>query len=437
MTHRVSPPTERGKLSSVSNSPSIIAASRLLVQLSPLLTAPVVARALGPDGRGYYAACFAAMILTPVVLGVGLPLVVRRRAANESAARALRSVYLVLPIAIPFAVGVGILVEKTLLSEIAPHTGMLYIVGMGCSVLFIGTLCIQSILIAEQRYRSIAVVQSVQPISLTVGIVIGWAAGSLTLDWILIVAAVSMFSSFVAGLALTRIRLRGERESIPRMFREGVTYSGSQIAETANVTLIQVLAVGVIGAAETGFLAIAVTIAGLPLTIAHTVTAVIYKDAAVADRNSSVLSGIAIRVTVLATAVPTVALALSAPIAIPLIFGQAFAPAVDTTLIALSASVFLAGGYVLAQILAAQNKGARMTVNQLAGLAISVAFFFLFGSRLGANGAAIGLAAGWLTATSLHLISLKVPLRLLVPRPRDSKHFVAIVLRGKFDYETL
>ena len=437
MAHRSSPPLERGRLSSIWNSPSIIAASRLLVQLSPLITAPVVARALGPEGRGYYAACFAAMILTPVVLGVGLPLVVRRRAANETAAPALRSVYFLIPLAIPFAVGIGILVEKTLLSGIDPHTGVLYIVGMGCSVLFIGTLCTQSVLIAEQSYRSIAIVQSIQPISLTAGIVIGWVAGSLTLDWILIVAAISMFSSFVAGLALTRIPLRGKRETIPGMLREGVTYSGSQIAETANVTLIQVLAVGVIGAAETGFLAIAVTIAGLPLTIAHTVTAVIYKDAAAVDRRSSVLTGIAVRVTVLAAVVPTVVLALSAPIAIPLIFGQAFVPAVDTTLLALSASVFLAGGYVLAQILAAQNKGAWMTVNQLAGLAVSVAFLFSFGSQLGADGAALGLAAGWLTAASLHVISLRVPLRLLVPRPRDVKHFVAIVLRGRFDYETL
>ncbi|MDV7354470.1 lipopolysaccharide biosynthesis protein [Rhodococcus oxybenzonivorans] len=437
MTHRASAPPDRGRLSSLSNSPSVIAASRLLVQLCPLLTAPVVARALGPEGRGYYAACFAAMILTPVVLGMGLPLVVRRRAANESAAPVLRSAYFVIPLAIPFAVGIGILVEKTLLSGIDPHTGMLYIVGMGCSVLFIGTLCIQSILIADQSYLYIAVVQSVQPISLTAGIVVGWIAGSLTLNWILVVAAISIFSSFVAGLALTRIPLQGKRESIPRMLREGVTYSGSQIAETANVTLIQVLAVGVIGAAETGFLAIAVTIAGLPLTIAHTVTAVIYKDAAAADRNSTLLSGIAIRVTVLATAVPTILLALLAPVAIPLIFGHAFVPAIDTTLIALSASVFLASGYVLAQILAAQNKGAWMTVNQLAGLVISVAFFFLLGPRFGANGAAIGLATGWLTATGLHVISLRVPLRLILPRPRDVKHIVAIVLLGRFDYETL
>ncbi len=112
----------RTKISAVVQSPSIIAVTRLIVQLSPLITAPVIARELGPAGRGLYSACFAAMILAPVVLGMGLPLAVRRRASTGAPEATLRAVYVVLPFLVPVAVAVGFLLERYVVTELDPDS---------------------------------------------------------------------------------------------------------------------------------------------------------------------------------------------------------------------------------------------------------------------------------------------------------------------------
>src|SRR5689334_5155238 len=43
------------------------------------LTVPVIARAVGAEGRGETAAVVAAFVFVPVLLGLGIPLEVRRR----------------------------------------------------------------------------------------------------------------------------------------------------------------------------------------------------------------------------------------------------------------------------------------------------------------------------------------------------------------------
>src|SRR5680860_505229 len=125
------------ELRSAVNSPSIIALTRLIIQLTPLLTAPIVARELGPEGRGFYAACFAAMTLTPVALGLGLPLVTRRRSANHDPASTMRSVYRIIPILIPCAVGIGYFIKQALIPGISTLSGHIFLVGMGCSIFFL------------------------------------------------------------------------------------------------------------------------------------------------------------------------------------------------------------------------------------------------------------------------------------------------------------
>jgi O-antigen/teichoic acid export membrane protein len=425
----------RMKISAVVQSPSIIALTRLIVQLSPLITGPVIARELGPAGRGLYAACFAAMILAPVILGMGLPLAVRRRASTGAPEATLRTIYIVLPFLVPVAVAIGFLIERYVIAELDPTSARAFIVGMGCSVGFIATLCFQSVLIASRRYGAIALLQSTQPVALTFGVALGWILGSLTLPWVLTCAAASTLLSTLVGVYLTRISPRGPRSRIRPLARESVAFAGSQAAETASNTLPQIVAVVAIGAHDAGLFAIAITVASLPMTVGHTIASVMFRDAAsLAGEAGRRLSALSIRITALTAFVPVVVLACTTPVLIPLIFGEGFRGSVPITLICLCGSVFLTVNYVASQMLVAQDKGMLMTAAQLVGLGLSVALMFVIGPVLGGAGAALASVVGWLVTTIASLRALRLSTASLLFDASDIRQSFNVVTRGHIDH---
>ncbi|MFC9553318.1 lipopolysaccharide biosynthesis protein [Rhodococcus sp. NPDC056960] len=428
----------RTKITAAMQSPSIIAVTRLIVQLSPLITAPVIARELGPSGRGLYAACFAATILAPVVLGMGLPLAVRRRASIGAPESTIRAVYVVLPFLVPAAVVIGLLIERLVITELDPVGTRAFLLGMGCSVGFIATLCFQSVLIAGQRYGAIALLQSTQPVALTCGVALGWILGSLTLPWVLVSAAASTLLSTLVGVCLTRISPRGPRSRLRPLARESVVYSGSQAAETASNTLPQIVAVVAIGAHDAGLFAIAITVASLPMTLGHTIASVMFRDAAAsASEASKRISALSIRITALTVAVPVVVLGCTTPVLIPLIFGEGFRGSIAMTLICLCGSVFLTVNYVASQMLVAQGRGGLMTAAQLLGLGVGVALMFILGPHLGGAGAALASVAGWMVTTLSSLRALRLSPTSLLFRAGDLRRCFNVVAKGHIDYSAV
>ncbi|BAH53730.1 hypothetical membrane protein [Rhodococcus opacus B4] len=428
----------RTKISAAMQSPSIISLTRLIVQLSPLITAPVIARELGPSGRGLYAACFAAMMLAPVVLGMGLPLAVRRRASIGAPESTIRAVYVVLPFLVPSAVAIGLLIERYVITELDTSGTRAFILGMGCSVGFIATLCFQSVLIASRRYGAIALLQSTQPVALTSGVALGWILGSLTLPWILVCAAVSTLISTLVGVYLTRISPRGRRSRLRPLAQESVAYSGSQAAETASNTLPQIVAVVAIGAHDAGLFAIAITVASLPMTLGHTIASVMFRDAAAsAVEVGRRISALSIRITVLTAAVPVVVLGCTTPVLIPLVFGDGFQGSVSITLICLCGSVFLTLNYVASQMLVARGSGVLMTAAQLLGLGVSVALMFIVGPYLGGAGAALASVAGWLVTTLASLRALRLSAASLLFRASDFRQCFTVVAKGNIDHSAV
>ena len=67
------------RLTVISDSPSAVALGRFLSMGFSLLTAPLIARSLGVEGRGYVAGMLALIAVAPVMVGLGVPLAVRRR----------------------------------------------------------------------------------------------------------------------------------------------------------------------------------------------------------------------------------------------------------------------------------------------------------------------------------------------------------------------
>ena len=73
------------------NSPMTMLGSRLSVAALGLISAPLIAQALGPSGRGETASALATMYLVPILLALGMPFEVRRRVLADGGMGAVRT----------------------------------------------------------------------------------------------------------------------------------------------------------------------------------------------------------------------------------------------------------------------------------------------------------------------------------------------------------
>lgn len=413
------------------NSPASIMAARIGMMALGLITAPVVARSIGPDGRGITAAAIAAMGIAPVVLGAGLPMAVRRRASvGEEAATVRGARRLVLYLIAPAAL-LGSLGGTTLFGSLDDVARWLVFAGLTLAPAYVSLLCDQSVLIVRNEYGRVAVLQSLQPGVNAVGIVTCGLLGVLSTSWVIGCYVLSMLLAFACSLALVRVPFRGRRDSTRGLAREGIAYWGSQIGEAASNRLDQVIMVVVIGATGAGLYAIAALIAALPVAIAHSVGAVVFRRIATATGDArDQIVGTGLRSSLLMGAISASALAVAAPVAVPLVFGEAFHGAVGPTLIALAGSPAVVVGYVATVSLGAMRRGRSMALAQLAGLAVGIALLMPLGAALGAVGAACASSTGYWLAAILAIYWLGVPKGLLVLRRSDLRSAASMLVRG-------
>ena len=372
------------------------------------------------------------MAITPIIVGFGIPMAVRRRAASYNAGETMRTVYRIIPFMFPLATGFGIVATIFLIPGLSSTESWLFIFAMACSSFFVCTLCIQSVLISTRRYSDIAVLQSIQVLVLTTFALAGWALDTLSVSLLLAGYATGTAASTLVGVLQLRIRVRGPAAPARDLIREGSRFLVSQIAESASVTLYQILAVTAIGSAGSGYLAIALTISGLPLALAYAIGAVAFREVAISPRlgRNQKVEAFA-RICIVASLSCTTILAIIAPLLIPIVFGSEFHPAILPTLVTLVGCAPLMLNYVCTQMLAALGRGRAMTTSQLVGLAFGVALIYGLGSAVGTVGAAIAVLVAWLTTTVLGFRALGVHYRSLVIGRRDVQTTIRVLLHGK------
>lgn len=421
-----------GRLSKLGSSPSSITLTKVFVMLLPLVMSPIVARELGPSDRGTYGACIAAVTLIPIVVGLGVPLAVRRRASVESYPEIVRSVYLLVPILVVPAGLLACMVRFFFVPDLSAVDSFALVATVSISTLTVLTLSIQSVLIVRRQYLRIAGLQSVQTVFIAAGTLFGWLFGHLTISWLLWSAAVGAIAAVLVGLLNLRVSPRGARVTVRSVLGEGLSYSGSQISEVAANTVVQILAVSVIGSHESGLFAVAMTIASLPLVLGHTVGIVAFQHVASASKDSSyVFAATAFRSAFVLGVLASVALSVISPLLIPVFFGSAYLDSVPIAIIGCAGSSLLVLNYVSSQLLAAQRRGWAMTAAQLAGLAVTVVVLLILGTTFGGVGAVLSVVVGRIVTLAVSVACMPGPKLLLVVRPADIRPAFRLVLRGK------
>lgn len=406
--------------------PATLAVFRLAAMALPLLTAPLVARSLGPESRGLYGSAVAVLTLAPVGLSLGVPHGVRRLVASGRGVEGLAAAFRAAPLVLLPLVGSSLLAIQFLLDGISRGAAVAFVALMAVSTLQTLVLCMQSAMIAKGSYLALAITQTLPTVVMAVVVVALWILEAMSLQTLFAALAAGILAAFAVGyFALPKLEHEAPL-SVRALLRISRPYSGNQVAEVAGNTALLAIATATIGPEQAGFFSIALTIGAVHMITAHTVGVGSYGKLARARQEefSQHLVG---------TLRPAVALSLfigvcSIPAVyflVPMLFGAEFEGAVLPSILAIAAGGLAVLLYLLAQALSAAGRGRDASLTQVAGVVAGVGTLavamLVFGAPLG-FGAVIAVAssiAGRVVGVAIGLARLRISAAEICPRPRD------------------
>lgn len=363
-----------------------------LLVLTALITGPIQARALGPSGRGELAVVITTVTLAPFLLDLGLgEYVTSERARKQPMGDLLGTMF-------PMAWGMsllgvlGAIPISNLLGE--GHDTVVLFLRIG---LFLSPVGVTGLMLygaargAEQWslvYRQRIALALIPAVGLVVLVLLG----------LVTVASASMLAlaSGVIGLIALLPALRGGRpwhwraDLVGPGIRFGARSWIATLSTVGNARLDQVIMAPLVSTKEIGLYAVAVSVTSVVLTFAAAVmTALMPRvatgDADVVPRASRIASGF--------LGVSLVFIAATSPVAVPLLFGPAFLPAVPMVLVLIFASYTLGMSTVIGAGLQGAGRPQDNMRAQLSGLFLTIGGLPLLLPLLGGLGAAVVSAA--------------------------------------------
>ncbi|SMH34698.1 Membrane protein involved in the export of O-antigen and teichoic acid [Rathayibacter oskolensis] len=399
------------------NTPAGISLSRVFTAALSLVTAPIIAHAIGPEGRGLTAGSLAAIQIIGIAAGMGVPLAVRRRSVQESdRADLIRTARLFGWFTAVPAAAVGVACLLLFLGGLGPVDSVIFLIAMASGALTVLWTIDANVFVAEKMYFRIVSLSSIQTVVYFAVIVCLWAFGALTVGGVLL----AFVAGTVAAFALGRFWVRagaGKVRGLGSLCREGATMWGSQAAEIASYRLDQLLVLPVIGASATGIYSIAVTIGTLPFSLAVGLGAAVFQGFARSDSKDLVVT--ALRHIFVVTSAVSIVLGVAAVWVVPLLFGERFSESVPVAWITLIGCQFIVGNYIAVTALVSRKQGMSMTAMQVIGLAVGIAALYPLGAVWGPMGAATASSLGYAVTLAFALFALRISPLAVVPRPRD------------------
>lgn len=389
-------------------SASLVAIGRYLSLGLSLFTATVIARALGPVGRGVTATMLAVWLVTTVLVGLGVPLAMRRRVAESGSAPSIVAAGRLFALStLPVSLLVGVICALTLFTQYGNASTIAFLVAMGIIPLAVSWAQDVSVLVAAAQFTKIAFLGAVSSIAFFCMILGMWLSGNLVIPSVLYAHALSNVAAFVVGIMLVRGGRGTVREALS-IAREGLSLVGAQLADTASRRIDQIIALPLIGAHQTGLYSVGSTVAQLSSPLAQATSAAMYKDMVGSAARTNDAVGRVIR-HALVIAIPTTLLLIAGgALTVPIIFGEAFRPAVPATVILSLATPFTMTAFAVSQWMAAQRRGQELTVIQLVGLGVTVITLTIGGILWDAQGVATGTTIGSIV-TALMLMARACP----------------------------
>lgn len=358
-----------------------------------LATAPILATALGPTGRGELAAVTTALVLTVSISSLGLP-----QALIYFSARKGRD-HRQLVFKITAALGIiGLMATACLYSLSETLSGGN--VQLARLISYAGFAISPALILASLR----GVASGVQAWTLVAGeklissglrltaIVVAYNLSLLTVENATFIVAVTTFIGILAYFPLPRlVRSHTSAVEMEPTWREIMPLSATFWIGVATGALLaridQILLLPLAGAEELGIYAVAVSISEMALLFNYAVNAVI--NAREAHRPDIESLAMAARISSLVTGFGCVALGTLCIWAVPFLFGQNFSDVVPTVWILLAGIAFGNAGTVVGSGLNGRGRPGLRSTSLSIALAANIGCLFLLAPLWGAIGAAI------------------------------------------------
>lgn len=413
-------------------SPSLVAVARLSVAGLGVVSAPLVARAIGPEGKGQTAAAIALFIIVPIVIGFGSPMEVRRLVAIGDSEPVLRTARLAVLLAFIPASLVAWLCSLTVFASFPGPARSMAVVGVALTPLTLNWMFDEGLLLVQERYGGVFAIQVAQPLIYVVILVALILLGEASTATVIGASIVGSISAAVLGLALTRVSPFGRHYSLWALVRGAARFGGGAVSDIGIRRLDQVIALPVLGAYQAGIYSVASTVASVPLALGHALGAPIFNSVAQTEKEERrEVQAKGARAGLVLGALSYPVMAVLSFLLVPLLFGEQFRAAVPVILIYLIGSIAMVANLVCMLSLAASNRGVSMTVSQVVALGLNMLLLVLLGRPFGAVGAAAASTLAYVGLLLLFLASLRLRPSRVVPHPTDIGEAVGLLRRSR------
>jgi O-antigen/teichoic acid export membrane protein len=420
--------------------------------LLALATGALVARALGPDGRGAYAlfvisAAFGQLLLG---LGVGNAAIYYLNKREMQLRDVLGAMHVVVLASAAITAGVVALLAPvdanfvTIGGHEFGFTGE-SIFGAGISpwllVVAVPVLTYMSflklLLQAMSRFVDLGIATIAQQSALLTLVAVAFAAGDPTATdvvWFLIAASGATAIFVLLRVGLTHVDpgwlVRPRLGVIRRLAGWGVKGEIGNVLQLANYRLDQYILRDFVGLTAVGIYAVGTSMTEAVFILANAVALVLLpRLTSATPEEAGRLTPIATRNTMLIASGGAIALAVAAPLLIPAVFGGDFRDSVEPLWLLLPGTVALAGSKVLTSYIFSQGRPLVNTGITAVSLVVTIVADLALIPRFGVNGAAVASSLAYTAHLAAALfaysrISGKPWLPVILPRRDDVDLYV-------------
>jgi O-antigen/teichoic acid export membrane protein len=383
-----------------------ITTANALGAASGFITGPLLARALGPSGRGDLAAVIVPLTLAPMVLSLAIPsFAYRAMPRGWSFEEVLGSLGPPLLLIGAAAAAAAVPVADVLAGGRETVRTWL-IIGLVCTPLVLISMLLSSSSAALERWRAVVAINAIPFATVFAAVVVLYVTGELTVATAAAAQIVGSLLTLVPGMPLlARIRRARFRWALTK---EAISFGTKGwvggLASLANMRLDQFLMITAVSPRELGLYAVAVTISGASGLATGALVPPLATRVASGERH---LITQAVRVTIAGTLALNAALALATPVLLTVLFGPRFSAAIPMAMILLAAQVPFSGASVLSTALGADGAPLIGSVGEGMALIVTVVGLLLVLKPLGGVGAALVSLTAYSTSFSYQLLKAR------------------------------
>ncbi|WP_255574178.1 lipopolysaccharide biosynthesis protein [Cryobacterium sp. TMT2-23] len=375
-------------------------ANLLIIGLSTV-AGIVVARSMGAEGRGYYAAIMAWFALAQVVGEVGQSGAVTYWVARDpDRGRHYVASSRVIMLAAGAVVSVAGFFGSYVLAQGNEAVTLAYqIAFLGC---FLNSLCAATVYglqsLSIKRWNIVRIVQPLAYLIVVGALSLFGVLNIVSLSVALIASIAIQFAAAMLQAGAVGLSAGSSGRLILRdLTRYGVAYAGSSVPATVSSQFDRLVLSRIAQPAQLGEYAVASTVAGLVFPFSTAVASVAFPRSAGAQVGESQRRDIerrAVLGTTLISGVLALIIGLAGAPLIPIVFGPSFGGAVGLVWWIMPSILFRSVSQVLGALLRGRDRPGLVTYGQVCGLAAGALVIVPLTAWMGIRGAAVAVSFG-------------------------------------------